>query len=265
MKKLFINVLALLLIVILSACEEVIVLDLNTTEPQVVIEADLDGTNGVLEVKCSKTVDFYNDISFNPVSGAEVFLEEAKTGSVKIKEDEPGIYRLEGIAVQQGMLFRLCVTIDDIDYEAEAIAPHPNEILEVVVVPVEIQGPPPEVEFFTVATGWFDIPQDTTFYCLRMIKNGEYPGTRNLVTDEDQDGELLIVENFTSDLTSGDTLLLQLSAINEAVYDYFIQVDDMRSNGFSAAAPYNPKGNFTNEALGYFGVCYTHKKEVVVP
>ena len=75
----------------------------------------------------------------------------------------------------------------------------------------------------------------------------------------------MIVENFTSDLTSGDTLLLQLSAINEAVYDYFIQVDDMRSNGFSAAAPYNPKGNFTNEALGYFGVCYTHKKEVVVP
>lgn len=262
MKYIFILAFSLMVMLFYS-CEDVIELDLNTTEPRVIIEADLDGSTGTLVVKCSRTVDFYSESAFNPISDAVISLEGAKSGAITINEAEPGIYRLTDYNVIPGNAYRIKITVDDIDYEAEAVAPDPAEIEDLIVMPFDIQGPPPEVNFYTIATGWFDIPGNSSFYCLRLILDEDLRGDRTFVSDKDQDGELLFVTSFTSDLAPGDTVKVELSSINEAVYDYFLQVEDMSSNGFSAAAPYNPKGNFSNEAMGYFGVCYTNKKEAV--
>lgn len=260
-----IYIISLLFIAVLfSACEEVIILDLQTTEPRIVIEADLNGATGELEVKCSRTVDFYADSVFNPVNDAVVTLENGKGGALTIEEDEPGIYRLSGYSVIPGENYKINVTVDDIDYTAEAIAPVPAEIMEIAVEPFDIQGPPEEIQFYAIMAGWMDTPELESSYCIRIVINNNYPGSRILMNDDDQDGEMLLMTTMTNDIAPGDTVTVQLNAINKAVYEYFEQVDDMSSNGFSAAAPYNPKGNFSNDALGYFGVCYTNKKEAVV-
>lgn len=264
MKKTIYLLSIILVSMILSSCEEVIILDLKTTDPRVVIEADLDGTTGTLEVRCSKTNDFYADSAFLPVSDAEVVLLYGKDDSQTVSETEPGIYILEGFTVVPGSLYRIEVTIDDITYEAQAIAPKPAQILEVIIEPVEIQGPPPEIRFLGIGTAWLDIPDEENFYCLRMTVNNKLPGSKFLIEDTGQDGELLLVTEIRDGLENGDSLQFQLSAINKEVYEYFQQVDDMGANGFSAAAPYNPIGNFSNDALGFFGVCFTNKKEVVI-
>lgn len=263
MKKTIYIISLFVIAALFSACEEVIVLDLKTNEPRIVIEADLNGTDGELVVKCSQTVGFYSDSAFNPVSDAIVTLENGKDGAFVIDEDEPGIYRLSGYDVLPGEEYKILINIDEILYEATATAPIPAELLEIAVEEVEIPGPPPEITFYSIIGGWLDTPDVKSFYCVRLVVNDQLPGERILVNDEEQDGELLFVNTITSELVPGDEVSVQLSAINEAVYDYFQQVDDMRSNGFSAAAPYNPKGNFTNDALGYFSVCYTNKKKAV--
>ncbi|MDD3011649.1 MAG: DUF4249 family protein, partial [Bacteroidales bacterium] len=155
------------LAVFVTSCEEVIILDLNTTAPQVVIEAIWDGSGSVLEVTCSRTVNFYDDTLFNPVTDARIVLNDPAKGAVPIEQTRPGVYQLVGYTPLPGGFYSLEVEMDAVIYTALATAPYPVSIADVVILPVDIQGPPPEIKFFTINTGWFDPPGKKNFYRLR--------------------------------------------------------------------------------------------------
>ncbi|MCK9167194.1 MAG: DUF4249 domain-containing protein [Bacteroidales bacterium] len=254
------------LAVFVTSCEEVIMLDLNTTAPQVVIEAIWDGSDSVLEVTCSRTVNFYDDTLFNPITDARIVLNDPGKGVVPIEQTGPGVYQLEGYTPLPGAFYSLEVEMDAVIYTALAMAPYPVSIADVVILPVDIQGPPPEIKFFTINTGWFDPPGTKNLYRLRTYYNGvTEAGSYTLLTDVNRDGELLYNVLLMNGLNVGDSIRLELLSIDQEMYDYYLQVTDIQSAGFSSAAPYNPTGNFSNNALGYFGICFSNTKEVVVP
>jgi len=250
---------------IVTSCEDVIELDLKTQEPRIVIDAVLDGSDGTLTVRCSKTVDFYSNNVSDPISGAQIVLSDNTDKSFIIEEVEPGLYVLDGYDVTSTVTYTLKVIIDDEEYIASAIAPFPSIIQEVVILPVDIQGPPDEILFYSVNAGWFDVAGRENFYRVLMYKNDTLEGSSySLYNDKENDGELMFYSTLTNGLEPGDEIAVELLSIDEEMYNYFEQVADMQSSGFSAAAPYNPKGNFNNDILGYFGICYSNKKEVVV-
>src|SRR5690554_6820716 len=63
------------MIIMMAACEKVIEVDLNDSEPEIVIEGNLSNDNGVLEVKISKTGSYFNTAPYEKVANAEVFLD----------------------------------------------------------------------------------------------------------------------------------------------------------------------------------------------
>ena len=250
---------------IATSCEEVIELDLKSTEPRIVIDAVLDGSDGTLTVRCSKTVDFYNNNISNPISGAQIALFTNSDHSYIIEEVEPGLYVMEGYEVTSSLEYTLEVIIDDVEYTATAVAPFPSIIQEIVVLPIDIQGPPDTISFYSVNAAWFDVAGRENYYRIFMYKNGEKEGNSySLFNDKENDGEVLFYSTLTYGLEPGDEIAIELLSIDTEMYHYFEQVADMQSSGFSAAAPYNPKGNFNNDILGYFGICYSNKKKVVV-
>ena len=58
----------------LSSCEEVIVLDLKETSPQTVIEANLNAGAGVCQVLISRSNGFYDTNSFEKIGNATIEL-----------------------------------------------------------------------------------------------------------------------------------------------------------------------------------------------
>lgn len=248
-----------------TSCEDVIELDLKSTEPRVVIDAVLDGSDGTLTVRCSETVDFYNNNIANPITGALITLSNHTDKSYTIGEVEPGLYVMEGYEITSNLEYTLDVIIDDVTYTATAVAPFPSIIQEVVVLPIDIQGPPDTISFYTINAGWFDVADIENYYRVILYQNGlREENTYSLINDKENDGGLLYYSTLANGLDVGDEISIELLSIDKEMYQYFEQVSDMQSNGFSAAAPYNPTGNFSNDILGYFGICYSNKKEVVV-
>ena len=72
-----------------SSCEEVIELDLNTTEPQIVIEGFITDGEGTYSVLISKTVDFYDPNTFPPQTGAVVHITDDLGNTETLTETSP--------------------------------------------------------------------------------------------------------------------------------------------------------------------------------
>ena len=53
-------------------------------------------------------------------------------------------------------------------------------------------------------------------------------------------------------------------SIDEATYKYYSDLASIQSSVFDATTPFNPKSNFDNDALGYFGIWYSDVKAIVV-
>jgi hypothetical protein len=77
-------------ILLLSSCEDVIQLDLESTESRIVIEASLNASSQTATVLISKTNDFYDNTEPEQVSGAILHCKE--TGNTyTFSEASPGI------------------------------------------------------------------------------------------------------------------------------------------------------------------------------
>ena len=97
----------------LSSYEDVIELDLDTTEPQLVIEANLMADTSSIEVLITRTNDFYDNSEPESVSNAVISLE-SETGEVyMLTQGDPGKYTAENIRVNSGDFFRLRVALED--------------------------------------------------------------------------------------------------------------------------------------------------------
>ncbi|MCB0745810.1 MAG: DUF4249 family protein, partial [Ignavibacteriae bacterium] len=70
MKKIYV---ILFVVSFFLGCEEIIEVDLNSADPQIVIEAKVSPRHPIT-AKISTSTDFYNPGSNNPISGAKVNL-----------------------------------------------------------------------------------------------------------------------------------------------------------------------------------------------
>ena len=101
--------LILALIYFLTACEDVIKLDLTNSPSRTVIEATINASKGECTVQVSKSVDFYQTDSFARVEKATVQLVSG-TGAVQnLPELSPGTYWAGNLFVSPEEVFHLNV------------------------------------------------------------------------------------------------------------------------------------------------------------
>ena len=118
-KKTLILLLVSASVVMFGACEKVIELDLNNSQPVLVIEGGVSNQLGYHQVKISKTISFDKKNDFNPHRGASVSLtSDGKT--MRYIEISPGIYRSPAFRGIPGVEYTLNVmpgpvALDSID------------------------------------------------------------------------------------------------------------------------------------------------------
>mgnify|MGYP006196852493 CR=1 FL=1 len=101
MKNIKISFVYLLILVGITSCEEVIELDLATTEPKVVIEGIITDQPGPYTVTIKKTADFYDRNNFPAGTGATIIITDDVGNVDFLKEVEDGVYQThvwEGVA-----------------------------------------------------------------------------------------------------------------------------------------------------------------------
>ena len=249
------------LVALILSCEDVIQVDLPSSEPKLVIDALIgyNENNGepitVGQVELTLTTPFFEEEN-PPAENATVSIIDEETGEIfQLFENEPGVFRTGFPDLQYGRTYTLVVLYEGETFTAtEQLYPSP------VIDNVE-QGDgflSDEDEETEVKVTFTDLPNEPNHYLFSF-------GFDNfLVIDDDFfQNEQLTFSYFYEDVDPGDLLTITLFGIDSRFADFAEQA--LTQSGENGGGPFqtppaNVRGNIVNTTnidnfpFGYFAL-----------
>ncbi|HEX9006374.1 MAG TPA: DUF4249 domain-containing protein [Bacteroidota bacterium] len=257
--------------VILAGCQKVVSVDLNQSNPQVVIEGVITDHPGPYTVTVEKTGDYFTPgLTFPPVADATVVVTDNAGTVDTLRHTTGGTYQSTRLAGAPGRTYMLKVTAEGKEYDAMSSMPFRVRIDTLYTTPlVEFDGDRGYniMVVFTDPPGtpnWYRIEAHTTTVAADSLNGRQF---------------ILFRDNFTNGaqttfriraarrVHAGDTLTVRLCSIDKATYDYYRTVNDVIQSDRSplSVAPGNPSSNITNGSLGYFTAYAVDSATVILP
>ena len=254
-----------LVIFTLSACEEIIKIDLQGTDPRIVIEGSISDSPGPYRVTLTKTTDYFDPSDYPAVTGATVVISDDLGSLDTLVETDQGVYETTTIMGDYSRTYTLDVTAEGKKYSASARLP---ERIDIDSIQLEYY---PETYYYEEAY-WlhchFTDPRDTAnFYRVKVFKNDTLDKNIYGIDDKFIDGNPVDLFVWGDSFVPGDTAILELVAMDAQVYDYFLTLANLRYSGGdgSYSTPANPNTNLSNDALGYFGAFAIARDTIIIP
>ncbi|WAC41731.1 DUF4249 domain-containing protein [Pedobacter sp. SL55] len=255
------------MVFLLSSCEEVIELNLDTAAEKYVIEATLtDQANGA-RVLISKTKSYNSSNDFAGVSEAVVEIEDQLGNVTRLTESaKPGVYLHATLKGTPTQTYKLRITIAEQAFTATCTMPAVVALQDVYPYELNLFDGP---RLFTHVK-YTDPIGVKNFYRFIEYKNDVYTKSIMATNDEFTDGRTVNQTIFPyefdeeSKLKKGDKIKLEFLTIDEPVYKYWFSVDNGAQGGGDSAAPANPVSNIKGGAIGYFSAHTIQSKEYTV-
>ena len=277
MKRLFANYNTILItgilfciLSLLSSCEKVIDVDLNSADKKYVIEAVVTDKTGTSYVSIMRTKNVDDDNFPDIVSGANVSIQEnGNTTYTFTKDPNNNHYEAPGLTGKSGARYNLTVTINGQTFTAESTMPAKVNLDSIYisdeliftskrkVVNAVFDDPPGlgnSYRFIQFVNGLQEIQT--------MIRNDDYSDGRKIVN------KLFYLSNDDEEkrnIKSGDQVMIDMLCIEPAVYKYWFSLDRSSIGNGQQATPSNPVSNIKGGALGYFSAQTIQTKTLVVP
>lgn len=268
MKKLTAFLLPAGALLFLASCTKVIDVNLNNTDPKLVIEARVSDLAGPQRVRLSKTINFSDVNNFPPVTGASVILTDLSAGLIDtLDEVSPGHYATSNMPGVPGHSYSLRVSAEGKTYTSFSTMPQP--------VPFDSLYSEDFAFFGDIYKNMVPIYTDPAgvenFYRFILTVNSKYKeqyswddrfsdGRKNEgpLFDEGSDDDDEEEEERTK---AGDTATVEMQCIDEGAFRYF---DSFYQASGNADAPANPVTNIQGGALGYFSAFTTRSRTIIV-
>jgi hypothetical protein len=243
----------------LNACQQVIEIDLNQTNPQYVIVGNIadDGKPCVVEIK--QTVNFSAGDSYPKISGAVVTLSDNSGNKETLTETKSGVYETKTIKGTIGRTYSLSVTHQGKTFGSSSKMADATPIFDVKFIEDAFGGPPGSgkdtLPIFRAIPLHPDKAGVANFYRYIQTINGVEDKAFLIRNDNLSDGKLNAqpLFSFNAKIHRGDKYNLKLMNIDEATYTYFYSLNQSSGNGpGGGTTPSNPPNNITGGALGYF-------------
>ncbi len=265
------KVLSFLFVLLFSACQEVVDINLGKAPDKYVIEANITNNEGEASVLISKSTSFEASGKFQGISGASVVIWGDGLPPTTLTETAKGVYTHPFLKGTPNHTYRLTITIDGHTFTSSCQMP-----VLVKLDSVYLQ----EITFFNGVEKniyvKFDDPKGVkNYYRIKEYINGEYTKQINVLKDDLFDGNTVrqILRGKRADrkknkeLKIGDKILILFQTISEPVYKYWysaerggVQITGNNNNG----APVNPISNIIGGALGYFSAHTQQTKEYII-
>ncbi|MEN9919613.1 MAG: hypothetical protein RL662_2049 [Bacteroidota bacterium] len=243
-----------------TACEKEIHVDLHSVEPRLVIEG-LIVKDSLAKVTLTKTKDFDSDNIFQPITDAVVTISDDKGNYEVLKADQSGVFRSVAFIGKVNTKYNLKVVYAGNEYTSTSTMPQLVVIDTIKLYDIPSFGyPVPLIEFQDPIDGTAHYYKSTLHINgVRRDIGGETTDTRN------REGLLIqrILPVFDKDestkprLQKGDTILVELQAIDKGVHDFFESLAQISSSET------NPTTNIMGGALGYFSANTSHRKSMI--
>lgn len=248
-------------IVLLASCQKVIEIDLNSKDPQIVIEGNLSDQAGPYTVTVTQSVNFSDDNTFPAVSGAVVVIADNLGNSENLTETSPGVYQTSTLQGVAGRTYTLTVTANGKTYTAASTIPSLVTLDSLIVESGSSFGG----AAYYIIPQWQDPLGTGNYYrCIEYVNHERVAGSflfDDAFSDGLINGQPLL--DFVTELNPGDTVDVDFQCIDKATYMYFFSMSQTANN--QTAAPANPVTNISNGALGYFNAHTLMRRTVVIP
>ncbi len=255
--KVFLKFIALVLILLSISCEEVVDIDLEQSEPRLIVEASiiwLKGTTGSNQsIRLSETSPFYEEETIG-VTDASVKITSENGNIFNFTHQENGIYTNTIFQPELNMKYELEVTNDGDLYRAS------ETLMPVVSIDYVDQtesggfsGEDLEIK------AYYTDPVDAENYYLFKFRDENV--NLELYEDEFTNGNQIFGYYSTEDIERNDQIGIEIQGISKSYYEYlFILRSQVGSSdgGPFETMPATVKGNIINNSnpgnypLGYF-------------
>lgn len=243
-----------------TSCEKEIDVDLNSSEPKLVIEG-LITPDSLATVRLTMSKDFNTDNTFNPVLGAIVSISD-NTGNSEILEiDAKGIYKAANLRGVPGRTYNLKVNVEGHDYTSSStMSPYSVEIDSITMYYIPMfKYPFPMIHYQ-------DPKGSKNYYRELLYINGKRRKLDEDATDTDNregfySSRIIpaFKENNEDDdpIQKGDTITIEHQLIDKGAFTFFDTLARISSSQT------NPTSNIVGGALGYFSA-YTFDRKTVI-
>jgi len=255
--KIFLN--STIFLFAVSSCQKVIHVDLNSADPQLVVEAYVTDAPDSIWVKLTKTVNFSDKNEFPPVDNAEVIISDNEGNSEKLTQTAPGIYRAINMQGTPGRTYNLEINYNNKKYTASSYMNFPVEIDSITLGKSFFSGN------VTVQIHFTDPGNTKNYYRYLREINGLKQTDFNIISDDLRNGQSSFVTLSTGmrKLSPGDTVICYLHSIDFNTYEYYRTFNQINNTG-PTATPGNPIGNISNGAIGFFAAFSIRSKMLVI-
>ncbi|WP_040254308.1 DUF4249 domain-containing protein [Psychroserpens mesophilus] len=255
------KILFIIVLIFAYACEDVIDLELPTSEPKLVIDASIDWLKGTpgneQQIKLSLTAPFF-DLEVPPANGASVIITDSNANSFEfIENEDTGIYINNSFIPEINGEYTLTVIYEGETYIATETLRSVNEITRVEQnLEGGFSGDETEIKAF------FNDPADEeNYYFFEFTPSLPVTPTLDTFNDEFVNGNEIFGFYVEEDLDLGQSVTIRIHGVSERFYEFMFillqQIDDGGGGPFETQ-PATVRGNCVNQTnpdnfpLGYF-------------
>jgi hypothetical protein len=265
-------IIAVTILIISSSCEEVIDVSLNSSDPAFVVEAIIN-KDSVSQVRLTRTNSYFSTEEPEFVEDASITISDG-TLMEELNYAGNGYYIGNIIIGTEELIYKIEIIHDGITYEGVSHMPRKSEFTYVQFDKFESQSilNPRGETVFTIVCEFIDNPETENYYMVRylsdgaMVEDSYYLFTEKKANDGDVSRVNDTIISFSESVFfNGGEVEVQLFSIDESVYNYFIQLNDILFWKRRVIPPssYNPVSNISNGALGYFAA-WAYDSEILI-
>jgi hypothetical protein len=251
---------------LLYSCEEVIELDLNSSNPVVVIDGEI-RADKYAEVYLSYTSDYFSVEEQEYIEDAIVTLTTSDGLVEQLNYDGKGKYTGSEILGEENTSYELNVEVDNKQLTGSSTIPANIEIKSIAFNEATITRPgfgntadeSADSVSYTIEVVFSDDIHKENYYMFEILTNNEVGEYENILLEDEyfsSDGEIQY-EPLMFQFGLNDTVRLTLTSFDKNAYDFYNQLSDVSgtngmSNMMSSGTPYNPGSNMGEDVVGYF-------------
>jgi hypothetical protein len=257
----------LLLLTGLISCQKEIQIDLNSSDPKVVIQAEVTDQELPYTVKINKTVNFSESSIYPPVEGALVIISDNAGNSDTLSEVTPGLYQSPATKGIPGREYKLTVVTNGNTFTAVSHMPAVVPLNYLAAIESNFGPPGNDTAYYFIVPHYTDpVGLGNCYRFFQFLKNKRSKSI-NIFNDNINDGLPNQRPVFDPDVEIhlGDTVGIEMQCIDRSNYDYFYSLSQSSGNGpGGGATPANPVTNIQGGALGYFSAHTIEQKTIIV-
>jgi len=252
--------LILIIITIVTSCEEIIDIDLNTSDEGFVVEASV-CKDSVSIVRLSRTVSYFSPEEPSYIEDATVIISDG-TASEQLNYTGNGYYTGSAVRGVEERTYSIEIIHNGISYQGSSFMPREpliNSVSYSKSSSQSILNPFGETVFSIDCEFSDDINQDNYYLVRFSDSEGSLLERYYLLTEEKTNSGSIEYENGNISFSEsifydGGEIEVKVFAVDEYIYNYFLQLTDVLfwKKRITPPATYNPASNINNGALGYF-------------